>query len=107
MATINEIKERNDRLRKTLTPDRTHKVYMSAGVSELDNKEEVLEAIRNFDSFSGDNDPYGEHDFGMVIVNEEKYYFKIDYYDLNFEYGADHHNEEYACVLTIMHSSEY
>ena len=41
----------------------------------------VDEAIKNFDEFTPDNYPYGEHDFGTVRVEGHTVAFKIDYYD--------------------------
>nr|WP_236000531.1 DUF3768 domain-containing protein [Bradyrhizobium uaiense] len=31
----------------------------------------MLEAVRRFDSFTRDNDPHGEHDFGAIDGNPE------------------------------------
>ena len=107
MHSLDQIKLRNDTFRKSLRPDSKHRCVLTESVSESPNREEILEAVKNFDSFSGDNDPHGEHDFGSVIVGGEKYFFKFDYYDLNYEYGADQREEEYALLLTIMHASDY
>lgn len=41
----------------------------------------LLQAVRTFDNFTPDNDPYGEHDLGSVDWHNEKTYWKIDYYD--------------------------
>jgi hypothetical protein len=41
----------------------------------------VMEAVRSFDQFSPDNDPYGEHDFGAVNVLGHRVFWKIDLYD--------------------------
>lgn len=37
----------------------------------------------------------------------EKFFFKIDYYDLDFNYGADPLSEPFKRVLTIMKAEEY
>lgn len=104
---MDSIKERNDRLRKTLTPDGKNRIVLTASVNASDNREAILDAVRMFDGFNSGNDPHGEHDMGSVGVGGRKYYFKFDYYDLNFEYGADPYTEDYNLVLTIMDSSEY
>jgi hypothetical protein len=103
------ISELNDRFRKG---DRTLGKYrMSQQVSalSLEEKGQLVQLIRAFDDFSQENDPYGEHDFGSIGMDGEMYYFKIDYYDSEFMYGAeDPSDERYSCrLLTIMHSSEY
>jgi hypothetical protein len=41
----------------------------------------LFSLVQEFDQFTGDNDPYAEHDFGKVTLNGEDYFFKIDYYD--------------------------
>lgn len=107
MRTKKEIVERNDKFRKAFFQDKNHKIVLTQGVLEDPNQEAVVDLVKNFDSFTEDNDPHGEHDFGRVEVNREKYFFKIDYYDLNYDYGADPLEDEYNCVLTIMRADEY
>lgn len=97
----------NDLFRTTMITSPRHKIMLTEMVSKNDLREQILTAVRAFSAFTPDNDPYGEHDFGQVIVNNENYFFKIDYYDLNFEYGADTRKDDFARLLTIMHSSEY
>lgn len=41
----------------------------------------LLTAIRQFNDFTPDNDPYGEHDFAAVEHDGVRVYWKIDYYD--------------------------
>jgi hypothetical protein len=103
------IAELNDRFRKG---DRTLGKYsMSQQVSalSLEEKGQLIQLIQAFENFTSENDPYAEHDFGSIGMDGEKYYFKIDYYDSEFEYGAeDPSDERYSRrLLTIMHSSEY
>ncbi|MGL3214052.1 DUF3768 domain-containing protein [Bradyrhizobium sp. BR 1433] len=59
-------------------------VLLTPGVTclESDRLAELLEAVRKFDSFTEDNDPHGEHDFGAIDLNAVRYFWKIDYYDL-------------------------
>jgi hypothetical protein len=42
----------------------------------------IDDAVTHFDAFTPDNDPYGEHDFGLVRVNGHVVLFKIDAYGL-------------------------
>ncbi len=64
----------------------------------------VLNAVRMFNAFDHRNDPWGEHDFGKVTLAAEAYFWKIDAYDLNLEFGSpDPSDEAVTCrVLTIM-----
>lgn len=69
----------------------------------------AADAIRSFDAFSEDNDPWGEHDFGAVEVEDEKVFFKIDCYDPTLTQGSENPANEKLThrVLTIMLASEY
>ena len=57
------------------------------------------------------NDPYGEHDFGIVAVDGTKLYFKIDYFEKGTDYTAGAERPESAAttdrVMTIMLAEEY
>jgi hypothetical protein len=50
-----------------------------------------------------------EHDFGAVDVHGQKYFWKIDYYDLSMQFGSDDPSnpEITKRVFTLMHASEY
>lgn len=69
----------------------------------------VVAQIMAFDSFSEDNDPYGEHDFGSINVAGETIFWKIDYYDQRLEFGSEDPADPAKTqrVLTIMLASEY
>jgi len=69
----------------------------------------ILEAIRTFDEFTEDNDPYGEHDFGSVNIEGGKYFFKIDYYNPTMERHSDNpaDPQRTSRVMTIMQADEY
>ncbi len=69
----------------------------------------VLEAVRSFNQFSPDNDPYGEHDFGAVTVLGHRIFWKIDYYDRNLQFGSPNPADAAVTtrVLTIMLAGEY
>jgi len=70
---------------------------------------EILEKVRSFDNFTTANDPYGEHDFGSFDYKGQKIFFKIDYYDLNYEYMSENPADPTITnqVLIIMLASEY
>ena len=42
---------------------------------------QLLIAVEDFDSFTADNDPYGEHDFAVIKLNGNTFFWKFDYYD--------------------------
>lgn len=70
----------------------------------------AIAAVASFDTFNQDNDPYGEHDFGKVLVDGETLFWKIDYYDKRDpDLGADDSADAQTTerVLTIMLASEY
>ena len=51
------------------------------GVLALSDVPGLIQAVRDFNAFTPDNDPWGEHDFGNIKWQNEKTYWKIDYYD--------------------------
>lgn len=104
MKTVKEIADENDFLRRTFMGG---KVLMTPGVSHCTYKEEILLAVREFNNFHKGNDPYGEHDCAVFEVHGQKFIFKIDYYDKNYEYGVDPKEEKCSRVMTIMRSDEY
>ena len=65
--------------------------------------------IAEFDAFTPDNDPYGDHGFGTVEVMGEKLFWKIDLYDRALKYGSDDPADPVQThrVLTILFPSEY
>lgn len=58
---------------------------------------------------SDTDDPYSEHDFGQVIVDGQKFLWKIDYYDLEYKYASEAPEDEELTlrVLSIMFASDY
>ena len=85
--------------------------HATQGVAALlpDVQRGIFEQIRDFDAFTPDNDPYGEHDFGAVECQGERALFKIDYYDKTMDYGSEDpaDPEKTTRVLTVMKPSEY
>ncbi|NNN18235.1 MAG: DUF3768 domain-containing protein [Acidimicrobiaceae bacterium] len=69
----------------------------------------ILENVRSFCTFSQENDPYHEHDFGAFEFDGERYFWKIDYYDLTLSMASPDPCDETITrrVLTVMHASEY
>ena len=67
------------------------------------------ELIKTMRRHRFEEDTYGERDFGAFTFRGEKVFFKVDYYDLNLEYGSDDPADASitARVVTIMLASEY
>ena len=103
-----KIRDLNDQFRKTFVGGT---VLLTRGVDGLDGetKRKVLAAIRKFDNFTQDNDPYGTHEFGGVEIEGKRVWFKIDCYDKNHEYGSLDPSDPSvtARVLTILLPEEY
>lgn len=103
-----KIRELNDAFRTTMTGGR---VMMTAGVDTLasDVKAMVIRRVATFSDFNADNDPYKEHDFGSFELAGRKFFFKIDAYDANMEFGSEDPADPSTTtrVLTIMLASEY
>ncbi|HSW78044.1 MAG TPA: DUF3768 domain-containing protein [Candidatus Chromulinivoraceae bacterium] len=98
-----KIAELNDRFRGMALD-----VVITSGVRDtLPDLVELLKAVEQFDSFTEDNDPYGEHDFGSLVWYGEKVFWKIDYYDQNLKYGRDPLEPDCRRVMTVMLASEY
>ncbi len=70
---------------------------------------EASNAVAAFNAFNAENDPHGEHDFGAVIVRDEKLFFKIDYYDLSLSTHSPDASDPQVTrrTLTIMLAGEY
>jgi len=103
------IRELNDQFRKHGVGKGS--IVVTRGIQEKGRRftMDAVKAVRNFDDFSNDNDPWGEHDFGALEIEDEKVFFKIDYYDPSLEKGSENPANE-GCthrVLTIMLASEY
>lgn len=108
MCRDTQISKLNDHLRKHGIGG---KVFLTQGVQSLEewHREAIIQAVRDYDGFDPDNDPYEEHDMGWVTVSGTKVMWKIDYYDPTMTFGsedpADPHKT--ARVLTIMLVEEY
>ncbi|UXT64186.1 DUF3768 domain-containing protein [Agrobacterium tumefaciens] len=102
------IRDKNDAFRKSFSGGR---VLLMPGVTNLsvDRQQAVTVAVQAFDDFSPDNDPYGEHDFGALTVEDAVFFWKIDYYDLDLQFGSsDPANDDVTRrVLTVMRADEY
>jgi Protein of unknown function (DUF3768) len=93
----------NDELRRF---GRGGRIIITSGIQAL-NTEGV--AVAGFDAFTGDNDPYGEHDCAILTVDGVTVLFKIDYYDRDLAYHSPDPSDPTVTerVMTVMLASEY
>jgi len=102
------IRDLNDAFRRTLQGG---SLVFTCGVIALgeDAHLSILEALAAFDDFDADNDPHGEHDFGELVIEGQRLFFKFDYYDLDLQaHSPDPANPAVTKrVLTIMLAEEY
>jgi hypothetical protein len=107
-ATEDRIRNLNDAFRSSFVGG---VVTLTDGVNSLhaEVKEEVLKRVREFNRFTQDNDPHGEHDFGSFEIVGKSFMWKIDYYDKNVEFGSEDPADAARTtrVLTIMLAEEY
>ena len=108
IVAASRIRDLNDRFRRSLAGGLLH---ITRGVIGLGGKRQaaILDAIANFDAFSPENDPYGEHDFGALTVEGTRLLFKIDYFDLTLTaHSPDPADPDVTWrVMTLMLSEEY
>ena len=87
------------------------KVVLTSGIGALggDAVGTILDRIAAFDAFTGDNDPYGERDFGSVDYDGNRIFFKIDYFDTALQSGSEDPVDptKTTRVLTVMLAEEY
>jgi hypothetical protein len=98
----------NDQARQTFIGCR---VLFTPGIQELSIEllAQVVDAMRKFDQFSEDNDPYGEHDFGRIDLQGSVIFWKFDYYDPDLQMASLDPGDPTITtrVLTIMMANEY
>ena len=68
-----------------------------------------IAAIQAFDGFTDGNDPYREHDFGLVAIEDIQVFWKIDYYDETLTRASPDPADRNLTtrVLTIMLANDY
>lgn len=99
----------NDEARRGRAPHGS--IVVTQGVKELgdDQLAGIAGLVAQFDAFTAENDPHGEHDFGSFEFNDQKIFWKIDPFDLRLKYHSpDAANPDLTHrVLTIMLAEEY
>lgn len=104
------IRELNDLARKAPDFGKCRLIF-TPGIAFMteDDKTAVMKQVSEFNTFTTDDDPYGEHDFGAFTYNGERIFWKIDYYDDTLEFGSDApwNPAVTTRVLTVMLAEEY
>jgi hypothetical protein len=102
------IRRINDRCRVSFTGCR---IVVTAAFAEMNDhtKALALHRVRTFKDFGPDNDPHHEHDMAFFELDDERYFFKFDYYDESLQFGSDDPSdiEKTRRVLTIGLASDY
>ncbi|GIT90173.1 hypothetical protein JANAI62_03440 [Jannaschia pagri] len=70
---------------------------------------DVVRIVQEYDDFTADNDPYGQHDFGVFELSGERCFWKLDLYDNDKQYFTPDPTNPTVThrVLTIMLASDY
>src|ERR1039458_2113057 len=89
-AKRDRIRELNDALR-TSFDRKLGKIVITSGVDALasDVKATAIRKVTTFSDFTPANDSLKEHDFGNFEFNGQSFFWKIDCYDSNLEFGSD------------------
>ena len=116
------IAELNDALRKNSSNPFGHDMTVithgiQAEISALESdtlpdwflRGEIRKIVAEFDSFSEDNDPHGERDYGSFTWRNVRCFWKIDYYNTDLSGGSSDPADPSitARVLTIATTAEY
>jgi hypothetical protein len=87
------------------------RIVLTAGVAACSpaDQNNILRKVRDFDSFTEDNDPNGEHDFGAFDHAGERLFWKFDYYAPGMDHGSEDPADlsKTVRVLTILFASEW
>lgn len=75
-----QVRKLNDALRRNL---QTGIITATPGIRAMGSAAiaSILRQIVEFDDFTPDNDPYSEHDMGVLREGGAKIFWKIDLYD--------------------------
>ena len=103
IAAMNDSLDRND--------DQAGFIVLPRGVRMLDQEAvgRIVNAVCEFTDFTRNSDPDGEHDFGVVYVEEKIIFWTIDHYDASPGSGSEDPTSDGKTrrVLTIMLREEY
>jgi Protein of unknown function (DUF3768) len=99
----------NDATRRGLARDSM--IFITCGIKALSPADQtaILDRVADFDDFTEDNDPWGEHDFGSFEYNGNTIFWKIDCYDREMKRGSPNPADAAVTqrVLTVLLAEEY
>lgn len=105
---IQKIAQLNDAFRRG-DPSVPGQRFITAGVihllKQLDIPVEMLiQRVAQFDDFTDENDPHGEHDFGAFEFHGHQLFWKVDAFDVDYNMGSDDPTDlsRTKRVLTVM-----
>ena len=102
------IRALNDKLRTT---GQGGEIVITRGINALGAEvvTAILRGVQTFTAFEPGNDPYGEHDFALLQVADQRVMFKIDYYNLTLSGHSPDAGDPTVTrrVLTVMLAEEY
>lgn len=103
-----QIRALNDKLRRNLT---TGLAVITPGIAALgpDAVDRIVRTVSLYDDFCHANGPHEEHDFGVFDAEDDKIFFKIDYYDNSLSMHSPNPADPTVTkrVITIMLANEY
>lgn len=109
----NQIAQVNDQFRRC-DPSVPGQRFLTAGIIHLLKRnqldaDKIVGIVSDFNEFTDDNDPHGEHDFGSFTYLDETCFWKIDCYDADYSMGSDDPTDlsKTRRVLTIMLAEEW
>jgi hypothetical protein len=82
-------------------------VTITQGIHALPDVGGLLVEVSRFNTFTEDNDPHGEHDFGSLFWHGNKIFWKIDYYNQLLTGWCDPLSDNCRRILTVMLADEY
>jgi len=110
------ISRQNDQFRRAIfdapaSPDAIPgRMLVTPGVVDQgpDFMQEAIRLTAEFDAFSPDADPYALHEMGVIEVQGQTVWWRIDLYDRDYAYGAEVPSDpdQTRRVLTILLPSE-
>ncbi len=107
-AKTKKIQALNDLLRIT---GRSGIVLMTDGIAGLGGPlvAKIFKSISEFNRFTEDNDPWGEHDCAVLEVEGVRVIWKIDYYDRQRRFHSPDPSDPKVTVrvMTVMRADEY
>ncbi|MEM7241805.1 MAG: DUF3768 domain-containing protein [Pseudomonadota bacterium] len=108
-----KIRRLNDQFRAG-DPKVPGEIVITAALNELidcdaRSTSNLIKTVRDYTSFTKDNDPNSEHDFGSFEFKGETCFWKIDVYDHALKWAAPDPSDPKLSkrVLTIMLASDY